>query len=198
MFALKSPKKHTQEVDRTQVLGLQDQLNYDIIPLCTKKKTCPYVQMSIPVLAEEFIIIFNFITTFYNQISCITIKYNLCFNNSLATDYGESDLQRLLAFQDPNMFSVAYVLPKNPAKSKALYNILQHTGFLLRGVVSLPPNTQARRKPIIGCPRLFIRYTRILSCYPYLEAISSVSNLRMHYEVATRDTFICQLPNNIP
>jgi hypothetical protein len=58
--------------------------------------------------------------------------------------------------------------------------------LLLRwGVVSPPPNPQAGGPPLVGCPRLLIQYIR--SYPPYLEAFSSIRNLRTRHAVVTRN-----------
>jgi hypothetical protein len=53
------------------------------------------------------------------------------------------------------------------------------------GVVSSPPNPQAGGSPPVGCPRLLIEYIR--SYPPYLEAVSSIRNLRTRHAVVTVD-----------
>jgi hypothetical protein len=57
--------------------------------------------------------------------------------------------------------------------------------FLRRGVVSPTPNPQAGGQPLVGCPRLLIQYIR--SYPPYLEAISSICNLKTRHAVVTRE-----------
>jgi hypothetical protein len=57
--------------------------------------------------------------------------------------------------------------------------------FLRSGVVSPPPNPEAGGPPLVGCPRLLIQYIR--SCPPYLEAFSSIRNLKTRHAVVTRD-----------
>jgi hypothetical protein len=57
--------------------------------------------------------------------------------------------------------------------------------FLRWGVVSPSPNPQAGGPPLVGCPRLLIQY--ICSFPPYLEAFSSICNLRTRHAVVTRD-----------
>jgi hypothetical protein len=47
------------------------------------------------------------------------------------------------------------------------------------------PNPQAGGPPYVGCRRLLIQY--ILSCPPYLEAVSSIRNLRTRHAVVTTD-----------
>jgi hypothetical protein len=49
-------------------------------------------------------------------------------------------------------------------------------GVLRWGVVSPPPNPQFGGPPPVGCARLLIQYIR--SYPPYLEAVSSIRNLR--------------------
>jgi hypothetical protein len=46
------------------------------------------------------------------------------------------------------------------------------------------PNTQAGGPPLVGRLRLLIQY--IHSYPPYLEAVSSIHNLRMRYAMVTR------------
>jgi hypothetical protein len=57
--------------------------------------------------------------------------------------------------------------------------------FLRRGVVNLTPNPQAGGPPLVGCPRLLNQYIR--SYPPYLEAVSSIRNLRTRHAMVTRD-----------
>jgi hypothetical protein len=57
--------------------------------------------------------------------------------------------------------------------------------FLRWGVVSPLPNPQAGGPPLVGCPRLLIQYIR--SYPPYLDAFSSIRNLRTRHAVVTRD-----------
>jgi hypothetical protein len=57
--------------------------------------------------------------------------------------------------------------------------------FLGRGVVSPKPNPQAGRPLLAGCPQLLIKYIR--SYPPYLEAVSSILNLRTSNTVVTID-----------
>jgi hypothetical protein len=57
--------------------------------------------------------------------------------------------------------------------------------FLWWGIVSPTPNHQDGGPPLIGCPRLLIQYIR--SYPPYLEAVSSIRNLRTRHAVVTRD-----------
>jgi hypothetical protein len=47
------------------------------------------------------------------------------------------------------------------------------------------PNPQAGGLPLVGFPRLLIQY--ICSYPPYLEAVSSIRNLRTRNAVVTRD-----------
>jgi hypothetical protein len=55
--------------------------------------------------------------------------------------------------------------------------------FLRWGVVSPPPTPQAGGPRPVGCPRLLIQYIR---SYPsYLQAVSSIRNLRTRHVVVT-------------
>jgi hypothetical protein len=47
------------------------------------------------------------------------------------------------------------------------------------------PNPQGGGPPLVGCPRLLIQYIR--SYPPYLEAVSSVRNVRTRHAVVTTD-----------
>jgi hypothetical protein len=62
------------------------------------------------------------------------------------------------------------------------HNMLE---FLRWWVVSPPPNPQAGGPAPVGCPRLLIQYIR--SYPPYLEAVSSIHNLKMCHAVVTGD-----------
>jgi hypothetical protein len=53
------------------------------------------------------------------------------------------------------------------------------------GVVSPLTNPQAEGPPSVSCPPLLIQYIR--SYPPYLEAVSSIHNLRTCHVVVTRD-----------
>jgi hypothetical protein len=58
-------------------------------------------------------------------------------------------------------------------------------GVLRWWVVSPPPHPQAGGPPPVGCPRLLFQYIR--SYPPYLEAVSSIRNLRTRHAVVTGD-----------
>jgi hypothetical protein len=47
------------------------------------------------------------------------------------------------------------------------------------------PNPEARGPAFVGCPRLFIQYIR--SYHPYLEAFSSIRNLRTRHAAVTKE-----------
>jgi hypothetical protein len=47
------------------------------------------------------------------------------------------------------------------------------------------PNPKAEGPPFVGCPQLLIPY--IYTYPPYLEAVSSIYNLRRRHAVVTRD-----------
>jgi hypothetical protein len=61
----------------------------------------------------------------------------------------------------------------------------------MRSVLEKPPvmqllkNVSAEGPPLVGCPRLLIQY--IHSYPPYLEAVSSIRNVRTRHAMATRD-----------
>jgi hypothetical protein len=59
------------------------------------------------------------------------------------------------------------------------------TIFFMVGIVSPSPNSQLLGPLPADCPRVLIQNIR---SYPtYLEALSSICNLRMHHAVVTRD-----------
>jgi hypothetical protein len=68
--------------------------------------------------------------------------------------------------------------------------------FLRWGVVSHTPNPQAGGPPLVGCPPLLIRYIR--SYRPYLEAVSSIRNLRKRHAVVTTDPPNMAIPAPVP
>jgi hypothetical protein len=74
---------------------------------------------------------------------------------------------------------------QQPSCPRLLVNFRNNLIFLRWGVVSPTPNPQAGGPPLIGCPRLLIQY--INSYPPYLEAVSSIRNLRTRHAVVTRD-----------
>jgi hypothetical protein len=58
-------------------------------------------------------------------------------------------------------------------------------GVILRDVVTPLVKTDTGGPPFVGCPRQLIQY--IHSYSPYLEAISSICNLRMNHALVTGD-----------
>jgi hypothetical protein len=73
------------------------------------------------------------------------------------------------------------IIPPAPRSFMTFRNKL----FFRWRVISPTPNPQAGRPPLVRCPRLLIQYIRT---YPlYLEAVSSIRNLRTRYIVVTRD-----------
>jgi hypothetical protein len=67
-------------------------------------------------------------------------------------------------------------------------------GVLRWWVFSPQPNPQAGEPTPVGCPRLLIHYIR--SYPPYLEAVSSIRNLRTRHAVVTRDPLNMDYINN--
>jgi hypothetical protein len=92
-----------------------------------------------------------------------------------------------LTFQVPNLISFFHWLG-HAKESVQVQGTLKHFViyyFLWWRVVSLTPNPQAGGPPLAGCPRLRIQYIHSYSLY--LEAFSSICNLRTHHAVVTRD-----------
>jgi hypothetical protein len=67
---------------------------------------------------------------------------------------------------------------------RLLMNFRNKLIFLRWGVVSPTPNPTAGGPPLVGCPRLLIQY--IHSYSSYLEAVSSICNLRTRHVVVKR------------
>jgi hypothetical protein len=65
-----------------------------------------------------------------------------------------------------------------------LWHSVTNLYFLRWGVVSLTLNPQTGGPLLLGCPLLLIQY--ILSYSPYLEAVSSIRDLRTRHAVVTR------------
>jgi hypothetical protein len=60
------------------------------------------------------------------------------------------------------------------------------TLFFLQEGANTTPNPQAGGPPPVGCSRLLIQYIR---CYPlYVEAVSSIPNLKTHHAMVIRGT----------
>ena len=79
-------------------------------------------------------------------------------------------------------FYIAYVVPNNLFKYKAFWTI-RGMLFVRWWFVGCSPNAQAWGPHLVSCPRLPIQYTR--SCCPYMVAVFSIRNLRMHPVVVT-------------
>jgi hypothetical protein len=106
----------------------------------------------------------------------------------LATVMSKPALYILLTLHVPNLMSIFFTLGRLSKEPVQLRGPLWHvvTSLFLRwGVLSPTPNSQAGGPPLVGCPRLLILY--ILSYLPYLEAVSSICNLRTRHAVVTRD-----------
>jgi hypothetical protein len=59
--------------------------------------------------------------------------------------------------------------------------------FCGEDMLNSAPNQQPGGPPLVGCPRLFIKY--ISSYHPNVEAVSSIRNMRMRHAVVTRGPF---------
>jgi hypothetical protein len=66
-----------------------------------------------------------------------------------------------------------------------------HSWLLMGGVASPFPHSQSQGLPLVGCPRLLIQY--VCSYRPYLEAISSIHNLKTWYAIVTGSHIIWKL-----
>jgi hypothetical protein len=120
--------------------------------------------------------------------SCIPIKSYLYFAISFATVMSEPALCRLLTIHVPTLMPILLSFCRLSKESVQVRGLLWHfvtTFFLRRGVVSLTPNSQAGEPSLVGYPVLLIQC--ILSYPPYLEAVSSIRNLRTRHAVVTRD-----------
>jgi hypothetical protein len=81
--------------------------------------------------------------------------------------YPEPD--RFSPWPPPLQFSKIFLYRRTCPVTRLLWLFRNMIKFLRWGVVSISPNPQAGRPPLIGCPRLLIQY--ILSYPPYLEAV---------------------------
>jgi hypothetical protein len=120
--------------------------------------------------------------------SCTPTKSNLHFEIYSATALSEPALYILLTFEVPNLISIFFHLGCLSKESVWIRGFLWSfvtSLFLWWRVVSPTPNPQAGGPPLIGCPRLLFQYIR--SYPPYLEAVSSIHNLRMRHAMVTRD-----------
>jgi hypothetical protein len=79
-------------------------------------------------------------------------------------------------------FSIAYVIHKSPSV-KFFKNVLKCVKILWWGTVSILSNHKAGGLPLVGSPWMPIRY--IPSYPPYLEAFSSIHNLRASHVLVT-------------
>jgi hypothetical protein len=68
---------------------------------------------------------------------------------------------------------------------RLLVNFLKKLIFYGEELLAPRRTPQAGGPPLVGCPRLLIQYIR--SYPPYLEAVSSIRNLRTRHAVVTRD-----------
>jgi hypothetical protein len=94
----------------------------------------------------------------------------------------------LHSFHVPNLMSIFFSLGHLCRESVQFQSPLWHlvTSSILRWVISPMPNPKAGEPPLVGYLWLFIQYIR--SYPPYLEAISSIWNLRTRHAVVTRDS----------
>jgi hypothetical protein len=98
---------------------------------------------------------------------------------------------RALSVTRSNLMSIFFSLGRLSKESVQVRGPLRHfvtSLFFWRGGVSPTPNPQAGEPFLVGCARLLILYIR--SYPPYLEAVSSIRNLRTRQTVATRDGWI--------
>jgi hypothetical protein len=111
------------------------------------------------------------------------------FDISPATVISEPALYRLLTFHVPNRMSIfhslGHLFKESVQVRGPFWHFVRNFFFLRWGVVRPTPNSQAGGPPLVGCLRLLIQYIR--SYPPYLEAISSIRNLRTRHAVVTRD-----------
>jgi hypothetical protein len=69
--------------------------------------------------------------------------------------------------------------------ARFLENFRNKLIFYGEELLATRPTPQAGGPPLVGCPRLLIRYIR--SCPLKLEGVSSIRNLRTRHAVVTRD-----------
>jgi hypothetical protein len=114
---------------------------------------------------------------------CSPTKSNLYFDISFATVMSEMPIQTSYISRTkshvhfPQMRSFIQSIHPSPRP------FVRSLFFLRQGAVS--PMLQAGGPPPAGCSQLLIQY--ICTYPPYLEAVSSIRNLRMCHTVVTRD-----------
>jgi hypothetical protein len=92
------------------------------------------------------------------------------------------------SFDIPNLMSIFLRLGLSSKESVQVRGCLWSfvtSSFLTVRSCYPTANSQAGGPPLVDCPRLLIHYIR--SCPPYLEAVSSIRNLRTRHAVVTRD-----------
>jgi hypothetical protein len=82
-------------------------------------------------------------------------------------------------------FSLAYIVYRKNLSLRPFVTFRNKIIFLQWGVGSSTPNPQAGGPLLVGSPRLLMQYIYIYP--PYLEAVSSIRNLRTRHAVVTRD-----------
>jgi hypothetical protein len=139
----------------------------------------------IPLSLGKYIFAWWFGATSVPSDSRTSTKSNLYFHSYFATVMSEPALYRLLTFQVPNLMSIFLSLGHLSKESAQVQGPSWHfiTSLFLQWVVSPTPNPQAGGPPLDGC--LQLEY--ICSYLPYLEAVSSIHNLRMRHAMVTRD-----------
>jgi hypothetical protein len=98
-------------------------------------------------------------------------------------------LYRLLTCHIPNLMSIFLILGHLSIESVQVWGPLWYfitcLFFLWWGVDSPMPNFPAGGSPLVDCPRLHMQHICISASY--LEAVSSIRNLRMHHVMVTKD-----------
>jgi hypothetical protein len=103
---------------------------------------------------------------------CVPLLPNSCYMprpyHPSWLDYSNYTWRRVQVMKFLNM-----QCSRNPSMSETSSLLSWQASFLRWGVVSPTPNHQAEGPPLVGCPRLLIRYIR--SCPPKLEGHAVVA-----------------------
>jgi hypothetical protein len=113
-------------------------------------------------------------------------KSNSYFDVPFATGMREPALCRLLTFHITNLMSIFIALSRLFQESVQIQGRIQHFStsiFSLWGVNNTTPNPQVIVTTLVNSSRLLIHYTR--SLLPYLEAASSIYNVKTRCAVVT-------------
>jgi hypothetical protein len=95
---------------------------------------------------------------------CTPTKSIVYLANSLAAAISEPALYKLLAFEVPNLVSLFCCLGRTKVSVQVQCFVCKYFVTKIRfnseDLLVPPPNPQAGRPPLVGCPQLLIQYIR--------------------------------------